>query len=181
MSDNGRAMKPIGEYQHFCEGMTVEDYLADDPPGVLLLASALKGLASARGAPGSTMNRLNLGDDPSRLVPSEVSRADAYSVLPLLSRSGERDGRLVIGCGTTCDIFIDDTSISREHAWVERRDEAYFLGDLQSVTGVRVNDTHLKPRDECPLNTGDRVELGRVELMFLSPLEFYNFVQRFLG
>jgi pSer/pThr/pTyr-binding forkhead associated (FHA) protein len=76
---------------------------------------------------------------------------------------GER--RLLIGRGEECDIALNDTSVSRVHADIERDDSGRFrIGDLQSSNGVRVNGMEIQ---STTLYSGDLVELGDVQLQFV--------------
>jgi len=173
-------VKSIGDYRYLTEGVTVAEYLSEDPPAVLMHHAAMESLGLVGGSPGDTRNRLALGDDPVRRVPGTVLRSEAYTVLPIVARGGGQDTRMTIGCGSSCDIFLDDATLSREHAWFERREADYFIFDHNSTTGTRVNGVILMPATECELAPGDAITLGAVELTFLGPLEFYNFVKIFL-
>lgn len=76
---------------------------------------------------------------------------------------GER--RLLIGRGEECDIALNDTSVSRVHADVERDESGRFrIGDLGSSNGLRVNGMEVQ---DTTLYSGDVVELGDVELQFV--------------
>ncbi len=75
------------------------------------------------------------------------------------------DRRLLIGRGEECDIALNDTSVSRVHADIERDDSGrYKIGDLGSSNGVRVNGMEVQ---STTLYSGDIVELGDVELQFV--------------
>jgi len=73
--------------------------------------------------------------------------------------------RVLIGRTDQCDIFINDSSISRKHASVEGRDGRFLLEDLKSTNGTLVNgkfiDVHL-------LTHGDKIRIGRTVLQFLG-------------
>ncbi len=75
------------------------------------------------------------------------------------------DRRLLIGRGEECDIALNDTSVSRVHADIERDDSGRFrIGDLGSSNGLRVNGMETQA---TTLYSGDIVELGDVELQFV--------------
>ena len=174
-------MKTIGEYQVLAEGISLEEYLAGDPPAVLLHHSALDALEPLGGAPGSTRNRLALTDSPHRRLPGAVPRGEAYTVFPLEDKTGRDRDEFLIGCGTASDVYLSDGAVSREHAWIERRGEGYFVRDNASTLGTRVNGTVIRAGEEHRLAAGDRVSLGPVDLLFLPPIEFFRFVSRFLA
>jgi diguanylate cyclase (GGDEF)-like protein len=72
---------------------------------------------------------------------------------------------LVIGRGDHCDILIDDPSVSRNHARIEREPDGYFLIDLGSTNGIFVNDV-LTPR--ARLKDGDYLRIGNSICRFLA-------------
>ena len=65
--------------------------------------------------------------------------------------------RLTAGRLGSCDLTIDDSTVSREHAAFVRRGEAWWVVDLGSTNGTRVNGRRAA---EQPISPGDRVELG---------------------
>lgn len=68
----------------------------------------------------------------------------------------------VLGRVATCDIQIDDDTISRQHA-VFRRDGAdWTVSDLQSRNGVLVNGRRVETQR---IGDGDRITVGTVELI----------------
>ncbi len=68
-------------------------------------------------------------------------------------------GRVVAGRGTACDLVVRDTTVSREHAAFVRRGDAWWVIDLGSTNGTRVNGVRAA---EHPIAPGDRIELGDV-------------------
>jgi hypothetical protein len=70
------------------------------------------------------------------------------------------DGRRVTaGRGNSCDLVVRDTTVSREHAAFVRRGEVWWVIDLGSTNGTRVNGLRAA---EHPIAPGDRIELGDV-------------------
>ncbi len=72
---------------------------------------------------------------------------------------------LVIGRTPENDIVIEHKSISRHHARIVREGNQYYAVDLESANGVRVNGVD---RDRVLLRTGDEIELGQVQLRFVT-------------
>lgn len=65
------------------------------------------------------------------------------------------------------DIPIQDKEISRAHAKIVYRDHQFFIQDLKSATGTRVNGIKLPPFQETILQNGSEVMLGpRVKFKF---------------
>ena len=68
-------------------------------------------------------------------------------------------GRVTAGRGSSCDLVMRDTTVSREHAAFVRRGDAWWVIDLGSTNGTRVNGLRAA---EHPIAPGDRIELGDV-------------------
>lgn len=63
-------------------------------------------------------------------------------------------------------VFLDDITVSRQHAVIERRsDGAWFVRDIGSLNGTYVNGEQV---DETKLASGDEVQIGRFKLTFFS-------------
>ena len=79
-----------------------------------------------------------------------------------LEVSVDRDW-LVIGRGRSADLVIAEPTISRSHAAVGWDGESFFVQDLGSTNGTRVNGSR---ESRKPLGDGDDVQLGRLQLRF---------------
>jgi pSer/pThr/pTyr-binding forkhead associated (FHA) protein len=78
-----------------------------------------------------------------------------------------RPGKMVIGRATakaTCDIALQDRSISRPHAQIERQDDCFMLTDLDSANGTLVNGKRVA--EPTALQDGDVIVLGEMTLLF---------------
>lgn len=63
-------------------------------------------------------------------------------------------------------VFLDDVTVSRAHAVLERREgDAWFVRDVGSLNGTYVNGEQV---DETTLATGDEVQIGRFKLTFFA-------------
>ncbi|MEX0835800.1 MAG: DUF3662 and FHA domain-containing protein [Nitriliruptor sp.] len=69
--------------------------------------------------------------------------------------------RFVIGRLPSCGLTLPDTTVSREHAALVRRGDAWWVVDLGSTNGTKVNGRRAA---EHQVATGDRIELGDVVL-----------------
>jgi hypothetical protein len=63
-----------------------------------------------------------------------------------------------IGRESDSDIFLDDITISRKHAQIEKIDSHYKITDLGSLNGIYVNG---KPVDEKILENRDKIQIGK--------------------
>jgi hypothetical protein len=71
--------------------------------------------------------------------------------------------RIVIGRSRECDIQVNDTNVSRQHAAVLREGLTYSVVDLDSTNGVEVNGKRVK---QLELEEGARFTVGSTELTF---------------
>jgi pSer/pThr/pTyr-binding forkhead associated (FHA) protein len=70
----------------------------------------------------------------------------------------------ILGRSRNCDIVLADANISRQHAEVRLRGDAWTIADLGSTNGVLVNGQNV--RTEHRLSGGDQIELGTSRLIF---------------
>ncbi len=70
-----------------------------------------------------------------------------------------------VGRGKEAVIRIDEPLVSRLHARIERRGEAWVVADLDSTNFTRVNGQRV--RRECELLDGDELRFGRARCRFL--------------
>jgi pSer/pThr/pTyr-binding forkhead associated (FHA) protein len=61
--------------------------------------------------------------------------------------------------------MIRDTTVSREHAAFVERGDTWWVIDLGSTNGTRVNGLRAA---EHPLSIGDRIELGDIVVEFVE-------------
>jgi len=74
--------------------------------------------------------------------------------------------RTSVGRHPAADIFLDDVTVSRNHAVVQREGERYVLTDEGSLNGTYVNR---KRADATVLADGDEIQIGKYKLTFVVP------------
>ncbi|MEM7137163.1 MAG: GGDEF domain-containing protein [Myxococcota bacterium] len=74
-------------------------------------------------------------------------------------------GPVRLGRGSDNTIVLDNDSVSRRHARVERREGHYLLVDMNSTNGTYVNDELVH---DHRLVRGDQIKIGDTILKFLS-------------
>jgi pSer/pThr/pTyr-binding forkhead associated (FHA) protein len=85
---------------------------------------------------------------------------------PLLGRRYVLDhSPVLVGRGVENDIVIQDGSVSRRHAHLERRDAAWWCIDDSSTDGVYIDDR--KATGRTPLACGTRIGIGSTIFKFL--------------
>ncbi|MDO8963806.1 MAG: FHA domain-containing protein [Coriobacteriia bacterium] len=73
--------------------------------------------------------------------------------------------RLVIGRDPVSDIFLNDITVSREHALLEVVPDEVSVADAGSLNGTYVNGVSV---DKAVLRSGDQLQIGRFQMVFLS-------------
>jgi hypothetical protein len=84
-------------------------------------------------------------------------------------RSGESFAidreRMSIGRTPDAAIFLDDVTVSRNHALLVRRREGLYIDDLGSLNGTYVNRKRI---DSHRLEDGDELQVGKYKLTYLA-------------
>lgn len=76
---------------------------------------------------------------------------------------------LTIGRGYSNLLRLDGEEISRVHAIIYRRDDDYFIRDLDSKNGIFLNGAKASV---VKLHPGDRVQIGKFQMVFDPPAGF---------
>ncbi len=69
----------------------------------------------------------------------------------------------VAGRSVSCDIFLDDVTVSRAHAEFRRQGTSFSVRDAGSLNGTYVNRESVA---EAVLHAGDEVQIGKYRLTF---------------
>src|SRR4051794_15563240 len=113
-------------------------------------------------------------DETGELVPVDVEQVVAHEGAALVIRAGggrvgesfplDHD-RMTIGRRPDSDVFLDDVTVSRDHALIVRRGDEFHLDDLGSLNGTYVNRRRIESQH---LADGDELQVGKYKLTFLS-------------
>jgi hypothetical protein len=76
-----------------------------------------------------------------------------------------RGERMMVGRTPEADIFLDDVTVSRDHATLVHRQGAWYLDDSGSLNGTYVNRSRI---DSHKLEDGDEVQIGKYKLTYLA-------------
>ena len=94
----------------------------------------------------------------------------------LVVRSGATAGQRIslelpltrLGRHPQSDVSLDDITVSRRHAEIERLAEGgYEIRDVGSLNGTYVNGERV---EKGPLRNGDEVQIGKFRMVFLDAL-----------
>jgi FHA domain-containing protein len=99
-------------------------------------------------------------DEAARRGPALVIRAGGGRVGESFAVEGER---LSIGRRPDAEVFLDDVTVSRDHALLIRRGEDWYLDDCGSLNGTYVNRSRIESHH---LEEGDEVQIGKYKLTF---------------
>jgi hypothetical protein len=87
-------------------------------------------------------------------------------------RAGEsfpvEEDRMSVGRSPDAAIFLDDVTVSRNHALVVQRKDGRFIDDLGSLNGTYVNRRRIESHR---LEDGDEIQIGKYKLSFLEKEE----------
>jgi hypothetical protein len=103
-------------------------------------------------------------------VPPQAPESRMRDVLRLTGSHPPKEwvlesGRLVMGRLTACEISLNDANASRQHAELVKREDGWWLVDLDSTNGTFVNGSMVKERR---LGPGDRIQIGSSKLEFVT-------------
>ena len=91
-----------------------------------------------------------------------VVRAGGGLVGQSFPLSGER---MTVGRAPDSDVFLDDVTVSRNHAVLVRRAGQWHLDDSGSLNGTYVNRTRI---DSRRLEDGDELQVGKYKLTYFA-------------
>jgi FHA domain-containing protein/zinc ribbon protein len=142
--------------------------------GAFLGAERDRGARGGRGGGAEPTTATYRIDETGELVPVDVGDVVADEGAALVIRAGGgRVGesfpmnadRMTIGRRPDSDIFLDDVTVSRDHALLVRRSGDFYLDDLGSLNGTYVNRHRIESHR---LEDGDELQVGKFKLTYIS-------------
>jgi len=88
-----------------------------------------------------------------------------------VQRVSDLKGEMSIGRTEGNDLVLNHPSVSRKHARFEGRSDAWWIVDLKSTNGIKVNGNLVT---ESKVTSGDKISIGSVQLE-LTPQPSVNF------
>jgi pSer/pThr/pTyr-binding forkhead associated (FHA) protein len=75
-----------------------------------------------------------------------------------------KEGVVTVGRTPQSDIFLDDVTVSRKHAEIERNESGFRIRDVGSLNGTYVNRVRV---DAVDLRNGDEIQVGKYRFKFV--------------
>src|SRR5690349_13690942 len=76
----------------------------------------------------------------------------------------EGTGPFPLGRAPDNKVVVNDSAVSRKHAEISVREDGYWIRDLNSKNGTKVNGTLI--HEAAPLHPGDRIDIGPCQILF---------------
>jgi hypothetical protein len=96
-------------------------------------------------------------DGPALVVRSGGGRAGEHFI--------PQSARTTIGRSPDCDVFLDDVTVSRNHAVLLEQEDRFVIEDEGSLNGTYVNRQRV---ESAELEDGDELQIGKYRLTFFS-------------
>ena len=84
----------------------------------------------------------------------------------LLRKYNVEDDTVIGSSAEKADCVVEGNGISRIHAKIIKEDSIYYIKDLNSTNGTRVNGELLATYRLMPLSVNDRITVGNIDLIF---------------
>ena len=129
-------------------------------------------LAEGAMAEGDTTAAYQL-DESGDMRPVDLEEVVAEGATLAIRSGGGRAGevfelggeRMRIGRSPDAEVFLDDVTVSRNHALLVRRRDGLYVDDLGSLNGTYVNRHRIESHK---LSNGDELQVGKYTLAYLE-------------
>ena len=109
----------------------------------------------------------------SSIEDGHLSGLDSNSAALLVRSGPQKSQRFIIsgnnvslGRSDDSNIVLDDVTVSRKHAIINKEDNAWYINDQNSLNGIYVNFIRV---DKAKLTAGDDIQIGKYRFTFLLP------------
>ena len=112
-------------------------------------------------------------DETGELRPVDLDEMTHEGATLVILSGGGRSGeafnligeRNTIGRSPEAEVFLDDVTVSRNHALLVRRRDGLYIDDLGSLNGTYVNRRRIESHR---LTNGDELQVGKYKLTYLE-------------
>jgi len=116
--------------------------------------------------------QLALMSPEDRAVLAEIQGSKGEKAMIVIARGPQKGSRFLItsegvhiGRSGQCAIFLDDITVSRTHATIEKTSTSFVLKDAGSLNGTYINNVSVA---EHSLVSGDEFQIGKFHLLFIG-------------
>jgi pSer/pThr/pTyr-binding forkhead associated (FHA) protein len=129
-------------------------------------------LGGAGGSSDDTTIAYTVGET-GELTPVDLERVSGEGATLVIRAGGGRAGETFsvagdqsrIGRSPDAEVFLDDVTVSRNHALLVRRPQGLYVDDLGSLNGTYVNRHRIESHK---LVDGDELQVGKYKLTYLE-------------
>jgi pSer/pThr/pTyr-binding forkhead associated (FHA) protein len=112
-------------------------------------------------------------DESGELRPVDLEEVTHEGATLVIRSGGGRAGevfpvsgeRMTIGRSPEAEVFLDDVTVSRNHALLVSRRDGLYIDDLGSLNGTYVNRRRIESHR---LQNGDELQVGKYKLTYLD-------------
>ena len=112
-------------------------------------------------------------DETGEMKPVDLEKVTAQGATLVIRSGGGRAGetfavegeRMTIGRSPDAEVFLDDVTVSRNHALLVARRDGLYIDDLGSLNGTYVNRRRIESHK---LHDGDELQIGKYKLTYLE-------------
>ena len=131
------------------------------------------GLREVSISPASNLDeQLSLLSSEDREVLAEIQNSAGEKAMIVIARGARKGSRFLItaegasiGRSSESAIFLDDVTVSRTHAVIEKTGKSFVLRDSGSLNGTYMNNVSVT---EHELVSGDEFQIGKFHLLFIG-------------
>jgi pSer/pThr/pTyr-binding forkhead associated (FHA) protein len=107
-----------------------------------------------------------------REVIAAIQASNSEKSMVIIARGPNKGSRFLItssgvniGRASGCDIFLDDITVSRQHAKIAKNGDEFVLTDEGSLNGTYFENESISKRS---LMSGDEFQIGKFHLLFIG-------------
>lgn len=85
---------------------------------------------------------------------------------------------ITVGRNGMNDIVLADNVVSGKHALIHIENGMFFLEDLNSTNGTKVNYKRISPQQKVQMPLNSTIDFGRLSFVFAHPLQVYRTLRK---
>jgi len=154
-----------GEIKHANDDVAAEDTMKFN------VASLRKELLDEQ---AKTRENFNFSIPEKKFTVSKTGISSAVFLFRKKEFSSTGANVFTIGRNSNNDIIIPDYSISKFHATITIFHNRYFVEDVNSTNGVKINEMTIRPNVKKQLVVNSSIAFGRISFFFSPQLTLYR-------